>query len=68
MSNLEIENRKLDLLKRSNNLLEKTKKNYKMYQEERKLLLKLTTDKSIDYEVWEKILDSVETLINNCEK
>lgn len=63
MNNLDFENKRLELLKRSNTLLEKTKKNCKLYQEERKLLFKLTTDTSIDYEVWEKILDCLEVLI-----
>lgn len=59
--------KKLNLLKRSNILLEKTKKNCNVYKEERKLLLKLTTDKTIDYEIWEKILDSLEILIKRQE-
>ena len=63
MSNLDFENKRLGLLKRSNILLEKTKKNHKLYQEERKLLFKLTTDTSIDYKVWEKILDCMEILL-----
>lgn len=67
MNNLEIDNKKLDLLKRSNMLLEKTKKNHKMFQEERKLLLKLTSDKSLDYEIWENILTSIEILIEGGE-
>ena len=64
MNNFEIDNKKFDLLRRSNELLEKTKKNYKLYPEERKLLLKLTTNKNIDYEIWEKILEAIEILIN----
>ncbi|MBQ3145112.1 MAG: hypothetical protein IJB90_00745 [Clostridia bacterium] len=63
MNNSVFENKRLELLKRSNNLLEKTNKNYKIYQEERKLLFKLTTDNSINYEVWEKILDCMEILL-----
>lgn len=63
MNNLDFKNKRLELLKRSNSLLEKTKKNCNLYQEERKLLFKLTTDDSIDYEVWEKILDCLEVLI-----
>ena len=60
--------KRLNLLKRSNNLLERTKKNCNIYKEERKVLIKLTTDKTIDYEVWEKILDSIEILINRQER
>lgn len=67
MNNLDFENKRLELLNRSNVLLEKTKKNQKLYQEERKLLFKLTTDNSIDYEVWEKILDCLEVLIKRQE-
>ena len=63
MNSLEIDNKKLELLTRSNKLLEKTKHDCKLYKEERKLLLKLSTNESIDYEVWEKILDSIEILI-----
>ena len=63
MNNLDFENKRLELLKRSNILLEKTKKNFKLYEEERKLLFKLTIDNSIDYEVWEIILDSLEVLL-----
>jgi len=63
MNNLDFENKRLELLKRSNNLLEKTKNHFKQYQEERKLLFKLSTDTSIDYELWEKILDCLEVLI-----
>jgi len=63
MNNLDFENKRLELLKRSNILLEKTKNNFKQYQEERKLLFKLSTDTSIDYELWEKILDCLEVLI-----
>ena len=63
MKNLKSNDKKLDLLKRTTILLEKTKNDYKMYQEERKLLLKLTTDKFIDFEIWEKILDAMEILI-----
>lgn len=63
MNNLDFENKRLELLKRSNILLEKTKNNCKLYQEERKLLFKLTINNSIDYEVWERILDCLEMLI-----
>ncbi len=65
MDTLKIDSRKLDLLKRSNDLLEKTKKNYKKFVKERKLLLELTTNKSTDYDEWENILRSIEYLINS---
>ena len=67
MNNFENDDKKIKLLKRTTMLLEKTKKNQNIYKEERKLLLKLTTDKTIDYEVWEKILDAIEILIKRQE-
>lgn len=65
MSELKINPKKLDLLKRSNELLEKTKKNYKKYEKERKLILELTTSDSVDYEKWENILISIENLVDS---
>lgn len=67
MSGLEIDSKKLELLKRSNELLEKTKKEYKKYEFERKTLLELTTNNSIQYDEWERILNSIESQID-CEK
>lgn len=64
MSSLEIDSKKLELLKRSNELLEKTKKEYKKYEVERKTLLRLTTNNSVEYDEWERILDSIESLIS----
>lgn len=60
-----IDPKKLDLLKRSNNLLEKTKKEYMKYEKERKILLELTRSESVDYDEWENILTSIENLINS---
>lgn len=57
--------KKLDLLKRSNNLLEKTKKEYMKYEKERKTLLDLTRNESVDYDEWKNILTSIENLINS---
>lgn len=57
--------KKLDLLKRSNNLLEKTKKEYMKYEKERKTLLDLTRNESVDYDEWENILTFIENLINS---
>lgn len=65
MNDLEINPIKLDLLKRSNKLLEKTKKDYKKYEKERKMLLELTRNSSIDYDEWEQILVSIERLIDS---
>ena len=67
MYNLNIDSKKLELLKRSNNLLERTRKKYKKYEIERKLLLELTTNMPEDYAKWEKILDSIETLVKSEE-
>lgn len=63
MSELKIDSKKLELLKRSNKLLEMTKKNYKKYEKERKLILELTTSDSVNYEQWENILISIENLV-----
>ena len=63
MYNLSIDSQKLDLLKRSNELLEKTKKEYKKYEKERKILLELTTNIPEDYESWERTLNSIESLV-----
>lgn len=65
MSELKIDQKKLELLKRSNELLEMTKKNYKKYEKERKIILELTTSNSVDYEQWENILMSIENLVNS---
>lgn len=67
MYNLDIDSSKLDLLKRSNDLLERTKKEYKKYEKERKLLLDLTTNIPEDCTKWKKILDSIESLVKSNE-
>ncbi len=68
MNDFEIDTRRLNLLKRSNKLLEKTRTNYKKYENERKLLLKLTKCESIDYDEWEKFLKSIEKLVDTNSK
>jgi len=65
MDILEIEPKRLDLLKKSNELLERTKKEYKKYEKERKIILELTRSKSVDYDEWKNILTSIENLINS---
>lgn len=65
MYNLEIDPKKLNLLKRSNVLLEKTKKEYKKYEKERKILLELTSNIPVDCEDWENILNDIEKLVEN---
>lgn len=65
MNSLEIDSKKLVLLKKSNELLEKTRENYKKYEKERKTLLELTRNESVDYDEWENTLISIENLINS---
>lgn len=65
MNILEIEPKRLDLLKKSNELLERTKKDYKKYEKERKIILELTRSNSVDYDKWKNILTSIENLINS---
>lgn len=65
MDILEIDPKRLDLLKKSNELLERTKKEYKKYEKERKIILELTRSKSVDYDEWKNILTSIENLINS---
>lgn len=65
MNILEIDPKRLNLLKKSNELLERTKKEYKKYEKERKIILELTRSKSVDYDEWKNILTSIENLINS---
>ncbi len=58
-----IDPKRLDLLRKSNKLLEMTKKEYMKYEKERKILLELTRNQSVDYYEWESILTSIENLI-----
>lgn len=68
MDILKMDSKRLDLLRKSNALLEKTKKEYKKYGNERRILLELTRNESIDYDEWENILISIENLINSSEE
>lgn len=63
MENLEINSKKLELLKRSNKLLEATKSDYKKYEKERKILLELTRNSLVNYEEWEHILKNFEYMV-----
>jgi hypothetical protein len=64
LEKIEIDAKKLDLLKRSNDLLDKTRKNASKFSKERKILLDLTVDKNVNYDKWESILEEYEkTLI-----
>lgn len=68
MDNFKIDSRRLTLLKRSNLILEKTKTNYKKYENERRIILELTESESTDYDEWENILKSIEELVNSDSK
>ena len=64
MENLEINNKKLELLRRSDILLEATKSEYKKYIKERKMLLELTQNPHVNYEQWEHILYYLESIVD----
>ena len=64
MNNLEITNKKLELLKRTNKLLEETRLEFRKYEKERKLLLEFTRDSNPNIEQWEQILAYLESIIN----
>ena len=64
MNNLEITNKKLELLKRTNKLLEETKIEFKKYEKEIKLLLEFTQNSNPNTEQWEHILVYLESIIN----
>ena len=64
MNNLEITNKKLELLKRTNKLLEETKLEFRKYEKERKLLLEFTRDSNPNTEQWEQTLAYLESIIN----
>jgi len=51
-----------DFLKRTNDLLEKTKKDAKKYAKERYDLFNYTMDNNPNYEEWEKALKDFEDL------
>ena len=63
MDSLEINSKKLELLKRSNKLLEATKSNYKKYEKERKILLELTRNNSVNFGEWENTLKVFEDMV-----
>ena len=63
LSNSKIDAKKLDLLKRSNNLLEITKTDVKMYERERKLLFEFSINPNVNYEQWEYIVCMLENII-----
>lgn len=60
-----IDYQKLSLLTRSNIFLEKTKKEASKYSEERKLLLKLSSDENVNCEIWAQKLKEFEEMLDN---
>lgn len=64
MNKFDITNKKLELLKRTNKLLEETKLEFRKYEKERKLLLEFTRDSNPNTEQWEQILAYLESIIN----
>lgn len=64
MNKFDITNKKLELLKRTNKLLEETKIEFRKYEKERKLLLKFTRDSNPNTEQWDQILAYLESIIN----
>lgn len=63
METLKINGKKLDLLKRSNHLLEETKSDYKKYEKERKILLELTRNPHVNYDHWDHIINCFESIV-----
>ena len=64
MNKFDITNKKLELLKRTNKLLEETRLEFRKYEKERKLLLEFTRDSNPNTEQWEQILAYLESIIN----
>ena len=64
MNKFDITNKKLELLKRTNKLLEETKLEFRKYEKERKLLLEFTQHSNPNTEQWEQILAYLESIIN----
>jgi len=63
MTNKEEESLRLDLLRRSINILEKTKFNFKNYEKERHTLLDFTEDPFPNYPLWEHMVKGFESAI-----
>ena len=64
MSKFDMTNKKLELLKRTNKLLEETKLEFRKYEKERKLLLEFTQNSNPNTEQWEQSLVYIESIIN----
>lgn len=65
---MEIDDLRIKLLKRSNDILERTKTNFENYQEERLTLLKFTEDENPNYKLWEHMVVFFESVVNLDEK
>lgn len=63
MANKKEENLRLNLLARSISILEKTKFNFKNYEEERHTLLDFTEEASPNYPLWEHMIKGFEAVI-----
>ena len=68
MENLEQNDLRMDLLKRSIRILEYTKIDFKEYHSARLILLAFTQDKSPNYELWEHLIRVFEDIISLEEK
>jgi len=68
MENFEIDDARLNLLKRSTAVLEHTKLQFKEYQSARLVLLAFTQDSSPDYQLWENLIKVFENIISLEEK
>ena len=64
MNNIEIDSKKLDLLKRTNYLLEETKTDHIIYKKERKLLLEFSKSSYANYNHWENVVNLLENIID----
>ena len=68
MENLNNDEIRVNLLKRSTAVLEHTKLNFKDYQSARLILLAFTQDPSVDYQLWENLIRVFENIIALEEK
>ena len=68
MENFEIDERRMNFLKRSNAILEHTKINLKEYQSARLILFAFTNEASPDYQLWENLIRICENIIALEEK
>ena len=60
-----IDSKRLNLLIKSHNLLEKTKKDFKKYEKERRQLYEFTVKENVNYKEWEDTLKSIDKSIKS---